>query len=76
MPQCGALCVVAAASLSLLLGHPVLARVMVDTTLPLSEVVWVAEQTLQFVGSPTLVKLENSSYGSYLAARNEFGPGG
>ena len=46
---------------------------MVDTELPLSEVVWARESSGLFLGSPSIVALPNSSY---LASHDEFGPGG
>ncbi len=46
---------------------------MIDTELPLSEVVWAQESSGLFLGSPSIVALPNSSY---LASHDEFGPGG
>ena len=71
-PRRSVLCLLAAV-LSTVHVSPALSRVMVDTTLPLSEVVWLPELTAEFVGTPSIVALGNDSY---LASRNEFGPGG
>lgn len=48
-------------------------RPLVDTVLPLSEIVWRPEGSTEFVGSPSIVRLPN---GTYLASHDDFGPGG
>ena len=47
-------------------------RQMLDTELPLSEVVWARESSGLFLGSPSIVSLPNSTY---LVSHDEFGPG-
>ena len=48
-------------------------RPLVDTVLPLSEIIWRPEGSTEFVGSPSIVRLPN---GTYLASHDDFGPGG
>ena len=48
-------------------------RPLVDTVLPLSEIIWRPEGSTEFVGSPSIVRLVN---GTYLASHDDFGPGG
>ena len=48
-------------------------RPLVDTVLPLSEIIWRPEGSTEFVGSPSIVRLQN---GTYLASHDDFGPGG
>lgn len=37
-------------------------RALIDTVLPLSEIIWRPEGTAEFVGSPSIVALPNGSY--------------
>lgn len=48
-------------------------RPLVDTVLPLSEIIWRPEGSTEFVGSPSIIRLTN---GTYLASHDDFGPGG
>lgn len=49
------------------------ARPLIDTALPLSEVIWRPEGITEFVGSPSICRLPN---GTYLASHDDFGLGG
>lgn len=49
------------------------ARPLIDTVLPLSEIIWRPEGNNEFVGTPSICTLPN---GTYLATHDDFGAGG